>query len=663
MAQPVKLLFNNFNKPRLTPLRNVEEFNGSFRATSCEPWLEMTLCENCPVPGSVIEISYSAGLTDAVTRPLIRFWTGAKSFRDEIMPAPSLGRGFWRGRLPGTLTAIWICPNQCPGPFFFEIDSIRPLKLSERICAIFHAPKRAFFAFSAAAVGLEEESLLNFSWMLGQAESQDHENWKASRTHRPEASCSLVSQKVIIILRGTDVTAIKKTHDSLMLQTYVHWHLAIIGNMVLSDDFIFNERISHHVNLSDLYLPADSYVLFLVAGDELEPIALDCLLAEFTRRSELSLVYADHLQYSRSNIVTPVLKPGWSPLRQAYAPYVGRAAIVSSRSLDRKILEEISFAPDNTINGLLTRLDDSQIGHTARPLFKLVETDYSFIRLPWAEITRDGKVSVIIPSRDRSDLLETCVRSLYSNTTHREYEVVIVDNGSIETKTKKLYAMLKAEFSYLTILDAPGPFNFSRLCNHGAEFASGMFLLFLNNDTEVIQSGWMENLLELALRNDVGAVGANLLYPNGKLQHSGVVLGFGGVAGHFEDGIRFDEGSGWLGGRHAPREVSAVTGACLMVERNKFSSVGGFDEINLPIELNDIDLCLRLSERGWRTVCDGRTRLRHHCSASRGGRMIRLQHVYEKERSFFKERWLHLIRNDPYYNPNLSLYRHKPLFA
>lgn len=149
-----------------------------------------------------------------------------------------------------------------------------------------------------------------------------------------------------------------------------------------------------------------------------------------------------------------------------------------------------------------------------------------------------------------------------------------------------------------------GPFNFSALCNKGAAAATGEFLLFLNNDTEVLQADWLDRLVELAALPDVGAVGARLLYPDVRVQHAGVVLGLGGVAGHF--GAREGrDAPGWLGGDIVPHEVSAVTGACLMVGRTKFMTVGGFDQVVLPIELNDIDLCLRLANAVGRPFATG----------------------------------------------------------
>ena len=205
------------------------------------------------------------------------------------------------------------------------------------------------------------------------------------------------------------------------------------------------------------------------------------------------------------------------------------------------------------------------------------------------------------------------------------------------------------------MLRDPQPFNFSALCNAAVEEARGDFLVLLNNDTEVRSADWLEKMHSFARREDVGAVGAKLLFPDLKVQHQGIVLGMGGVAGHFGAQTPPDA-AGWRQGGRVPHEASAVTAACLMVEKAKFAAIGGFDAENLPIDLNDVDLCLRLAQRGWRTICDSRVELLHRKSASRGGGALRLQRVYAQERAYFARKWRGLIRDDPYFHPALSLY-------
>jgi GT2 family glycosyltransferase len=197
------------------------------------------------------------------------------------------------------------------------------------------------------------------------------------------------------------------------------------------------------------------------------------------------------------------------------------------------------------------------------------------------------------------------------------------------------------------------PFNFSLFCNEAAALARGRILLFLNDDTVALSDGWLDCLADWALRPACGAVGAKLLYPSRRVQHGGIVLGLGGYAAHVEVGARSDA-PGFLGRLRAPHEVSAVTGACLAVEKTKFDSVAGFDEKGFPIELGDVDLCLRLETRGWRSILAPEAVLIHHESATRG-RAHNRDLRYAGEQMHFASKWKQRIRDDPYFHPALSL--------
>jgi GT2 family glycosyltransferase len=208
----------------------------------------------------------------------------------------------------------------------------------------------------------------------------------------------------------------------------------------------------------------------------------------------------------------------------------------------------------------------------------------------------------------------------------------------------------------------PGSFNYAGICNGAAARTTAEILVFLNNDTQILSEDWLKHLVAHALLPEVGAVGAKLLFPDGRIQHVGVVIGLGNSAGHF-GAPAADASAGWLSRHQIPHEVSAVTGACLAVERHKFEAIGGFDAEHLPIELNDIDFCLRLRERGWATRIDPQVRLLHKESASRGGATFRRLNVYAAQRRWFQERWLDVIRDDPHFHPGLSLYRLEPALS
>ena len=231
-------------------------------------------------------------------------------------------------------------------------------------------------------------------------------------------------------------------------------------------------------------------------------------------------------------------------------------------------------------------------------------------------MTAPPLASIIIPTRDRAHLLQACVSSIFARSGAHPYEVIVVDNGSAEDRTLRYLAELERD-PRVRILRRPIPFNFSRLCNDGAAIASGAALIFLNNDTAVVSSDWLAPLTGMATRPEIGAVGPKLLFKSGRVQHAGVVVGLMGRADHLFGRARNGD-PGYLGMLGATREVSAVTGACLAVERGKFDAVGGFDADNLPIDLNDIDLCLRLRERGLVNLYTPDSTLYHYESATRG---------------------------------------------
>jgi GT2 family glycosyltransferase len=225
-----------------------------------------------------------------------------------------------------------------------------------------------------------------------------------------------------------------------------------------------------------------------------------------------------------------------------------------------------------------------------------------------------GRVSIIIPFRDRPELLRNCVRSLRLST-YRDFEVILVDNGSVEPQTRRLLSRLRTRKRF-RIVSRPAEFNFSRLCNAGAAEATGTHLLFLNNDTEVLSRDWLENLLRLAGDPRVGAVGATLLYPNRTIQHAGIFPRADGQWVHPYRGYKENE-PGENGELRAIRSVPAVTGACLIITNKLFQSLGGFDE-RYPVAHNDVDLCERLRRDGLLVVISPHARLFHYEGLSRG---------------------------------------------
>jgi GT2 family glycosyltransferase len=277
------------------------------------------------------------------------------------------------------------------------------------------------------------------------------------------------------------------------------------------------------------------------------------------------------------------------------------------------------------------------------------------IRVIWPIPSPEPMVSVIIPTRDKADLLFQCVEGVLHRTEYSNLELLIVDNGSVRKETLQLLISLPEKDARVRILRRPGPFNYAALNNSAAAEARGEVLLLLNNDTRVIGSGWLREMVSQAIRPDVGLVGAKLIYPNEEVQHAGVVLGPPGRATHFRRSANRND-AGYFGQLAMVRTLSAVTGACAAIRRAVFFEVGGLDEVNLPVGFNDIDLCLRLGDYGYRVLWTPFAELFHLESASRGSDIADRPRYERALREFhhLQETWGPLMdSSDPFDNPNL----------
>ncbi len=269
------------------------------------------------------------------------------------------------------------------------------------------------------------------------------------------------------------------------------------------------------------------------------------------------------------------------------------------------------------------------------------------------------KVSIIIPTKDKTDLLRVCIDSIVDRSSHQNYEILVIDNNSAEKEFFDYMDACKAKLGdKFKCITAAVPFNFSKLMNIGAAESTGDYLVLLNNDTEVISPDWMEGMMEQAQRPSIGVVGVKLLYPNDTIQHAGVVMGLGGAAGHVLVGEDRD-GPGYFNYVNLISNYSAVTAACVMVKKSVYEEVEGFDE-KFTVEYNDIDFCLRVKETGRNNIYLPHVELYHHESISRGHPHATKESYdrHIKEVGFLKNRWENYIENDPCYNPNLSLGAH-----
>jgi GT2 family glycosyltransferase len=445
--------------------------------------------------------------------------------------------------------------------------------------------------------------------------------------------------------------------------------------------------------------PTGTFIVLLEPGDLLPEQALYEIAAEVEAYPDTALIYTDEDKIDgQGRRYDPAFKPDFSLELQLGCHLTGRLTIYR-----RTLLETIGVSPCAIRRGQeqtlavqaaascgsdrirhipavlchrlvpAERLDEAVTGrHPERDarLAAVVRTRGAIDIAPmpghaeWNRVTWPlpdplPRVSVIIPTRDRADLLARCLGGLLYRTDYSNLEVLIIDNDSIDSGTESLFQMLQKD-ARVRVIPMPGPFNYSALNNAAVSTATGEILVMLNNDVDVIGSGWLKEMVSHAVRPDVGAVGAKLLYGDGRIQHAGVVLGVGqhaagpGVAGHFGHYAAADD-AGYLGQFALTRELSAVTGACLAFRREVFEAVGGLDETALPIAFNDVDFCLRIRALGFRIIWTPWAELYHLESASRGLAETPEQVAHAaREADYMRHRWGPILDNDPFYNLNFD---------
>ena len=620
--------------PNLIPLRDVSGGAGRYVAESDCPWLRLEV-DIAALAGRWVSLTYSSGLLDPLTRPLLRMLTSAGDV-DEILPGALFGRSRWTGPIPSDAREIWISPTNGPGPFSFRIDGLVVLSLAGVVARIYRADVwRGGKFLWALTTGRRDFARLQARRVLGATAMQDYAAWRAerSRDYEPEFDgvAGVGGHHFRFLAERSGFEAVR---EALRGQAHANWSwreasdaTALAG---LRDD--------------DLVVP-------LAENIKLAPLALAWLDAEAARRPSADLFFADEdFAGDDGRPRDPVLRPDEGAAFGARD--LGALVAVRVAALRRMGLE--SSAPDISERLRAKTGSGLAFAHVRRVLATrlVMATPRSAAEAPTSPAVSAHRACVIIPTRDRVDLLSACVESLRAHDAGAPFEILVVDNDSAEPRTRAYLDKLAGEPD-ARVLPEPGRFNYSGLCNRAAKATDAPFLVFMNNDVEVLEDGWLARMLELAARPAVGAVGAKLLYPDGKVQHAGAVLGIDGVAGHFQR--RLDRDSpGYFGPSGAPREVGAVTAACLAVEASKFAEVGGFDEVNLPIEANDIDLCLRLAARGWSCVLEPRAVLLHRESASRGVNPY-LDPRYARQVGFFRQRWIGALRDDKCFHPALSL--------
>lgn len=268
---------------------------------------------------------------------------------------------------------------------------------------------------------------------------------------------------------------------------------------------------------------------------------------------------------------------------------------------------------------------------------------------------KEPKISIIIPTKDRADLVSKCLKSIYDKTTYKNFEVIIVSNNSSEKNLFTLLNKYKKKYQNFKYIERNCEFNYSYINNEAVKVCNGDYIVLLNNDIEIISEDWLSKMVGYAMQKHIGCVGIKLLYPTLTIQHAGVVLGGGGIAAHAFVGTG-DDHFGYFGRLVATYDYGAVTAACLMVKKSKFMEVNGLDE-NLKVAYNDVDFNLKLLEKGYYNVLLPSIKAIHYESVSRGDDMnIKNKDRFIKEISYMTDKWGEKVIEDKFYNPNMSYY-------
>jgi GT2 family glycosyltransferase len=519
---------------------------------------------------------------------------------------------------------------------------------------------------------------------------------------------------VLMPVYETPEEMLREAIESVLVQPYPHWELCIaddasrgphvrriLEEYAAADGRVrvtFRETNGHIAATSNsaLALATGEFVALLDHDDLLAPDALFENALVVNRRPDVDLIYSDEDKIDEhGRRREPFFKPDWSPesvLARNYVSHLGvyRRSIVNDLGGFR-----LGFEGSQDYD-LVLRFTErtARIAHIPRVLYhwrvhsgsaasardqkgyaqdaavralnealarrgedgRVAESPHTpGIYTPRYTIRKPGRVSIIMPTRDHGADVDVALRSVFGRSTYPDFEVVLLDNGSRDAASLRVFGKWAAqEPDRVRIIPYDVPFNFSRINNHGVRNANGAYLLFLNNDTEVITPDWIEAMVEQAQRPPIGCVGVKLLYDDETVQHAGVVVGLGGVAGHSHKHYSKDA-PGYFYTLQTVNNYSAVTAACMMMRRDVFDEVGGFDE-SLAIAFNDVDLCLRVRDAGYRNVYLPHAVLYHHESKSRGyedtaAKLAR----FEGEQKKMLERWRTADLPDPYYNPNLTL--------
>lgn len=472
------------------------------------------------------------------------------------------------------------------------------------------------------------------------------------------------------------VKSLSVTLDSLTQAGVKHEHICVVGENAVDESVQCALTIAEAVG--DL---ADATRLMLLnSGDTITKKSLEVFL-KCDSDADISYCDTDKID-AKDRRVSPHFLPDWNPDLQLSTGYIFTGVMCNAALVKRSGVRSSTIA--GIVSELWIKLPHSSVEHIPHTLIhrspnkKITLEALADIRtvvesftsatpsyneelavntIQWP-VESEPLVSLIIPTKNGKALVKACIESILEKTVYQNYEILLIDNGSDEKESLDYFAKLE-KHSKIRVLRYPGEFNYSAINNFGVQHAckTSSIIGLINNDIEVINPYWLTSMVGHAVRDDIGCVGAKLLYSDGRIQHAGVVLGYGGGAGHAHKYFpRYHPG--YIKRLIATQNYSAVTAACLLVKKSLFVDVNGLNEQDLTVAFNDVDFCLRVKETGVRNVYCAEAELYHHESVSRG-----LDHAPEKaarfnrELEFLKQQWGEYIKHDPAYSPNLTLMR------
>jgi len=687
--------------------------DGHLKATTSNPRFRLDFTgPTCAsdLAGWWVDLRLKIEAPDRVVDPVI-FVEHAPAWADfTALRLRSEGDGVFRAvlRLRGPVLSLRLDPLHSPGQFLVaNVRLVRLTWLALLARTFAKAPKATLHALFPAGYAEKKASVAErLQAIYAAPPHDDYQRWiilnERSGVSPVDGTASALTCGLLLYVEQGGLTAVAATVASLRGQSHANWHLsAIVGPRTPRRvrDFLEAEA-AQEPRLSVLLLDEEDslsaclmagyrslsvgLVAHLVPGDRLAEGALAAFARAFANIPVPRLVYCDDdVIEADGRRHSPRFKPDWNPDYILSYDYIGRTAVFSAEAFSAVGGYRDKF-PGVEDYDLLLRLtagaDKTAIRHIPSPLWHrggeerprdargvVAEViaangvDASVqagiapgtLRIIWPMPSPAPHVSVIIPTRDCADFLKRSVGSILERTTYPSFEIIVIDNGSVEDTTLSYFNELRAT-GRVSVLAYAGPFNYSRLNNLAVATARGSMLALVNNDVEVIEDHWLAEMVSIATRPTVGAVGAKLLYGNGSVQHAGIIGGVGTVAAHAHKHFPGDA-PGYMNRLVVEQAVLAVTGACLVVGTDKFLAVGGLDEDNLAVAFNDVDLCLKLAANGWRTVFTPWARLYHHESLSRGFDTTKDRAMrFAKEAAFMTGKWGNHVLIDRFYSPHLT---------